>query len=293
MYYIGIDGGGTKTKMTLFDEQGQSIKEVILPTIHILTQEQEKCIQILKEGINQLDPLEEAKVVAGLAGYGQQQAVRKKIETVCQQAFGKRKYAIYSDVHIAMVGALDHKDGIVVISGTGSIALSINHHQMKRCGGWGYQLGDEGSAYWIAKQMLSIYCKQVDGRLNKTVLYDMIMEKCSLQHDYDIITYINDLKNDRTAIASLAAINGEAAKQNDPYALQIYQKAAVELGSLIKTLASDFSTPFLVSYIGGVFDHAKDELLKPLQKELELLPCELVSPIHTPEYGAFVLAKNI
>ena len=41
----------------------------------------------------------------------------------------------------------------------------------------GYQLGDEGSAYWIAKRMLALYCQQVDGRLEKTQLYYLIKEK--------------------------------------------------------------------------------------------------------------------
>ena len=38
MLYIGIDGGGTKTKMVLFDENGSRLKELILPTVHVLTQ---------------------------------------------------------------------------------------------------------------------------------------------------------------------------------------------------------------------------------------------------------------
>ena len=36
MLYIGIDGGGTKTKMVLFDENGSRLKELILPTVHVL-----------------------------------------------------------------------------------------------------------------------------------------------------------------------------------------------------------------------------------------------------------------
>ena len=62
-----------------------------------------------------------------------------------------------SDVQIAIEGALDGQDGIVVIAGTGSIALSLKEGMLQRCGGWGYQLGDEGSAYWIAKKMLNAF----------------------------------------------------------------------------------------------------------------------------------------
>ena len=44
-----------------------------------------------------------------------------------------------------------------MIAGTGSIALSLKEGMLQRCGGWGYQLGDEGSAYWIAKKMLNAF----------------------------------------------------------------------------------------------------------------------------------------
>lgn len=167
MLYIGIDGGGTKTKMVLFDENGSRLKELILPTVHVLTQPQDQSIEILRDGVNQLDPDHTAIIGAGLAGYGQQKELRDKIEYICKEAFEDRTFVVESDVRIAIEGALDGHDGIVVIAGTGSIALSLKNNKLTRCGGWGYQLGDEGSAYWIAKKMFNIFCKEIDGRLEK------------------------------------------------------------------------------------------------------------------------------
>ena len=43
MLYIGIDGGGTKTKMALFDDAGRKLKEIIKPSVHVLTQPREIC----------------------------------------------------------------------------------------------------------------------------------------------------------------------------------------------------------------------------------------------------------
>lgn len=292
MLYIGIDGGGTKTKMALFDEEGHKIDEILLPTVHVLTQPQKKAIQILKEGVDHLDPSQEAIIGAGFAGYGQQKEVRDKIEQTCQAAFGKRKFTLVSDVRIAIEGALDGQEGIVVIAGTGSIALSLKDNQLKRCGGWGYQLGDEGSAYWIVKEMLHTFCEEADGRLNKTMLYDLIMKECHLKHDYEIITFMKDMGNDRTKVASLAYINGLAAKANDPYALAIYKQAAKEINTLIEKLSQDFQSPFNVSYIGGVFEHASQYLLPELNK-IKNSSCTIISPLHTPEYGAYMLAKKL
>lgn len=80
MLYIGIDGGGTKTKMVLFNEDGTRLKNLILPTVHVLTQPQDQAIEILRNGVNQLDPNHIAIIGAGLAGYGQQKELRDKIE---------------------------------------------------------------------------------------------------------------------------------------------------------------------------------------------------------------------
>ena len=109
MLYIGIDGGGTKTKMTLFSEDGTKIKEVIKPSVHILTTKKEDCIHILKEGVDELDKDNHAQIIAGFAGYGQQIILRKQIEEICKKAFGNREFSLYSDIEIAINGALNGK----------------------------------------------------------------------------------------------------------------------------------------------------------------------------------------
>ena len=244
--YIGIDGGGTKTKMVSYDDDGNICQEIVLPTAHILSQTPKKCIEILKAGVEQ----------------------------------------------IAIEGALEGQDGIVVIAGTGSIALSLKEGMLQRCGGWGYQLGDEGSAYWIAKKMLNVFCQEVDGRLEKTILYDLIKRECHLVNDYDIITFMNNLNHDRTKIAALAYINGLAAKEKDPNALKIYKQAAEEIYKLINLLSKNFKSPISVSYIGGVFQHAGSFIIPHLQDQLGNR-FNLIPPIHTPEYGAYILAKKL
>lgn len=288
MNYICIDGGGTKTKFVLYDENGQVIKEKSTGSIHILTQSKQESIRILKENVMLLDSSKKSLIIAGLAGYGNQEDLRKQIEDICQEAFEGYTYLLYNDVQIALAGALANQDGIVVIAGTGSIAYSCLNGQTKRCGGWGYQLGDEGSAYWMGKELMKIYCQQVDGRLEKTKLYDKVKESLLLENDYDIISYRHHLQNERKDIALLAKINYELALENDPYAIQIYKNAASYLGQLIKVLALDFHQAVPVSYIGGVFQ-AGEYILKPLKETLQTTSCYLQSPLYPPEYGAYLL----
>lgn len=103
---------------------------------------------------------------------------------------------------------------------------------------------------------------------------------------------MNDLNHDRTKIAALAYINGIAAKENDPNALKIYKEAAEEIYKLINLLSKNFKSPIKVSYIGGVFQHAGSFIIPHLQEQLGNR-FNLISPIHTPEYGAYILAKKL
>lgn len=289
MNIIAIDGGGTKTKFVLYNEQGQMIRECVLPSCHILQTEESEALRILKSGIEQLQCDNKALIVAGLAGYGQNPIYRQKINDICAQAF-PYEYHLYSDVEIALEAALGGQEGIVVIAGTGSIAFSKKQGVSKRCGGWGYMLGDEGSAYWIAKKLLAAFCKQADGRENKTILYDLVIKHCQLENDYEIIAYMNDvLKKSRDQIASLAVINYEAALQKDPIALAIYDECAKEIASLIQTLQKDFDDEVNVSYIGGVFK-AGNLLLDNIQNRLS--SAHLHAPCFSAEYGAYLLAQK-
>lgn len=293
-FYIGIDGGGTKTKYSLFDQEGNVLKEYIGKTVHVLQVEQKECINRLKEGISILLEGKELfpSIGVGLAGYGENQELRYKIEYICKEAFSLYTYSIYNDIQIACYGALGGEDGIVVIAGTGSIAMSCQNGVMKRSGGWGANIGDEGSAYWMAKKLLGLFSKQADGRLEKTPLYDLVMDYCKIENPYDIIPYINTtLCNDRTKIAELSVLVYEAAKKDDQHAICLYQEAADELVQIISSLIKEFKEKVTISYVGGVFQ-AKEYILNPINELLENSNCKIVLPKYTPEYGAYLLLKN-
>ena len=240
-YFIGIDGGGTKTAFACMDEQ-QVLYTCTYPTCHVLQVEQETAIEILHKGlldIQQHVPSVTAHntvICAGLAGYGNNQVLRHKIEDICQKSFEGFTYHIVSDADIALHGAFLGNDGILLIAGTGSIGLARVKDQRYRCGGWGGLLGDEGSAYWIA----------------------------SRQHFAKLALYVYEL-----------------AKLQDKYALQIYEEAAKELAQLANTLSLHFEGTVCVSYAGGVWNSdlfIKEPFQKYCHANIELHD-PMVSPV--------------
>lgn len=301
MYFLGIDGGGTKTKFTIVDENLNIIGSIIKGTSHYNQIGFDNVGILLKEGIDEVCEInnvsldEIGNVFIGIAGYGKIKDIVNNIEKSIKNALGDLRYNIGNDVEIALTGSLNGKYGINIIAGTGSIALALDKEgNLHRCGGWGYRLGDEGSAYYIGMETLRCFTMQSDGRLNKTLLYNDIKEKLNINNDYDIIKYINEeINGDRTEIADLSKICYEAAKKGDKCAIEIFDKAAFELSKNINTLGIHFdeNETVIVSYSGGVFKSG-ELILKPLEKYLNNKRFKIVEPIAPPDMGACILAKR-
>ena len=283
-YYIGIDGGGTKTKFDLFDSDKNSIASISMPTIHpaqasfkeavsVLTDAKEK----LLENINDSDYV--LKVGAGLGGYGINAEYRKKLEDEFSAVFDEFK--LYSDAYAAMLGALAGEDGILMIAGTGSIALAKVGDETFRCGGFGYRYGDEGSAYSIGKALISRALKEADGRSDKSIISDLVAD----YFDNIGINIIATSDFSRDKIAGLAAATSKYVENSDSVR-DIFLAAANEISLHIKAIGKNFESGkrIRLSYIGGVF---KSEYILECIREMNR-GIELVAPIYPPEKGSIL-----
>lgn len=296
MFYIGIDGGGTKTKFVLIDDNKNVINTIEKSTCHFMQVGFDGLEKVLYDGFHELiegsdiRPNEIKSVCLGLAGYGNVVSVIDEIKKRVKNIFTGIDFILCNDVKIAHAGALGGKSGIVIISGTGSIGYSIKDGIENRIGGWGYQIGDEGSAYWIGKKTLEIFSKQADGRLEKKALYKILREELNIKNDYDIIKYVGDqIKGSRSEIAKFAQYCYKAAEDNDIDAIKIFDDAGFELAQIINALYRNYHDKKVnASYIGGVFK-SKEMILKPLIKYLDA-DIELIEPKFSPEIGAALLA---
>ena len=96
--------------------------------------------------------------------------------------------------------------GVVLVSGTGSIAYGVNRHGVAaRAGGWGSSLGDEGSGYWIGRRALAAVVRDADGRGPRTALTPMVLAHFDLERPEQLVAEIYDNVTGRRAIASLGA----------------------------------------------------------------------------------------
>ena len=298
--YLGIDGGGTKTKFILCDADGKVVADATLPTCHYMQVGLAGVTRVLSEGVEAVlrgagaSPGQVAAAFIGLPGYEDIEADKPKLERAVADAMGAIPHWTGNDSENSLAGTLAGACGISLICGTGSIACGRNAAgKVMRSGGWHYAIGsDEGSGYWIGIELLRLFTRQSDGRDERTSLYEAIRSKLALREDGEVITrVVEEWGLDRTKIAALSRLAGELYALGDPNAARILDRGSAELADMAAALYRrlGFSGEIPVSYSGGVFNLGAP-ILEPLERRLRALDMALVAPKLPPDKGAVVLA---
>ena len=301
MYYLGIDGGGTKTKFILCDEKGKILTSVEESTCHYLQVGLNGLTNVLKQGLENIckkaniNKEEIVSAYAGMPGYGDIKGDMNKIQSAVIEALSNISFSIGNDGENALAGALACKDGINIVAGTGSIGFGHNSktNTTIKCGGWHHGLGsDEGSAFWIAQRLLCEFTRQSDGRDEKTKLYEKVRHHLNLDDDGEIINIVvTEWNIDRTKVAGLSKLIDELFDENDPYAIKIINAAAKELSEIIIALYNNlgFTNQVIVSYTGGVFNMG-NKIINALGNNLPKDKMILKEPTLGPDKGSLLLA---
>ena len=179
MFYLGIDGGGTKTDFALADSDGTVIKSVCLGTSNPSDIGIENALNVLRAGITEVCgtvPKSRISVFAGIAG-GTTEGICGQITDFLSK-FGFANAKNGSDAMNAVSVSLGDSDGISVILGTGTVTFAQANGKLHRVGGYGYLLGDAGSGFSLGRNaILAALCFE-DGSGEETLLYEAVRERC-------------------------------------------------------------------------------------------------------------------
>ncbi|MFV0499702.1 MAG: BadF/BadG/BcrA/BcrD ATPase family protein [Bacilli bacterium] len=259
-YYLGIDGGGTKTHAVVIDSNFQIIYEKKFEGTYIITAGEAAFTNTMQSIYNDVINITNDNlkyIFCALAGYGEFKSDNLKIETILNKIFFKTSYTVLNDSIGGWAGGLLCKDGIGVIAGTGSCCCGVVNNNYYRVGGWGYLAGDEASAYWIALKVVNSYVKMLDGRLEPTLIKDVIDKEFNLDNDYNILNLIyREMDCKRPEIAKIAKCCSKAAESGCNISKQILEDAANELFMHINSIAKKFpkNKKIPITYTGGVFN---------------------------------------
>ena len=303
-YVIGVDGGGTKTEAVLAVADPTSPFPKILAThvtgpSNLQRQPMEASLQEVSlacEALLEQLPGGNKSIAAGcfaMAGSGNE-IVRAKFQTWLNGQRWLQSSVVTHDARAVLAAGTLADAGIALIAGTGSIAYARTVDGVEsRCGGWQGLVGDEGSAYWVARQGFRQALKAFDGRGPATQLVADLGDWLGNSVPQHWPLQLSLMQ--REQLADAAPIVTRAAENNDWVALSIIDAAAEELALMVTTLADrEFKNqPVEVAMAGGLLCHCPllyDKLLDALaNRSLEIARIERVT---NPSAGAARIASR-
>ncbi|HLO83927.1 MAG TPA: BadF/BadG/BcrA/BcrD ATPase family protein [Nostocaceae cyanobacterium] len=310
-YVLGIDGGGSKTVCVLMNEARQILGRGEAGASNYQSVGTEAALKEIISAIElatkKYHQIRITGACLGLAGVGRSKDTQV-IKDIIQQIQNSPNLSINwqlkaenliicHDALIALVGGIGHHVGIVVAAGTGSIVFGRNQQgKTKRVGGWGYILGDEGSAYKIAVAGMQAALKAYDGRDKTTSLIEDFQANLKLENIEDLIEVIYRRKLGVKEIAALAPIVDLAAASGDEVANQIIDDAVEELvKATISVIQEIFSFDSVIEVVttGNVWGSRckiQERFTASLLKYCSLV--KVISPRYEPAFGAGLLALD-
>jgi N-acetylmuramic acid 6-phosphate etherase len=260
IYFLGFDGGGTKTDCVLLDEKGNVAGEGHGGPANPLRAGYEQAFASLQESAVQaiaaakIRPDEVTHVCAGLAGAGRKSVVRRVMVFLAQE-FPAALTQVVTDCEIALEAAAGRGPGVVLIAGTGSVAYGRNAAgEAARAGGYGPWIGDEGSAFEIGRRALSAVARARDSDAPATALTQMIPAALNLADWDDVL--LQSMKTPDEVFPKLFPVVVLAAEKNDAAAMEILFASAARLSHLAEMVIRRLGMSgdeFPIAKCGGVF----------------------------------------
>lgn len=291
-YIIGIDSGATSSDVLIYP-LGKS-REILrkYPPINLNVLGFNKSLRcltfILKDASKKTGLKNVASVVAGISG-ARDEKDRNKLSTAVKKATGLKNIKILADTEIALASVFNPNDKNcgILIAGTGSILYYRDSKgKLRRIGGWGRHIGDEGSGYWIAREALCSVTNYYDGRGRKTELAKVLKKEFGIDSE----KIIKEIYYKGFEISKLTRHVFDCAERGDRVSKEIIGNAAQYLLAHFIPLKNK---KYRIALLGSLFSEEVllEKYLRQSAKE-KFYNVEFVKPHQKPVYGAIKIALN-
>jgi N-acetylglucosamine kinase-like BadF-type ATPase len=297
-FFLGIDGGGSKTSCLLGDETsvlgtgtGGASNVVRVGEASARKSLREAILQACSAG--NIGPQQISRTCVGVAG-GARKDVDEAVRAIVSEIVAGQ-IEVVGDMVIALRAAFCDGPGVIVIAGTGSIAYGRNSNgEITRTGGWGFAISDEGSGHWIGRAAIAAVMRAHDEEI-QTRLAESILNFWHLEDCEQLVLTANG--DPPANFAALLPTVVSVAACGDRVAIRVLESAANELSGLAKTVIKRLfpeGRTVKIAMIGGVFAHsgtvreAFSRVLTAEYPNAEINP-KMVEPV----LGALELARRI
>lgn len=263
-YWIGIDGGGTKTSGVLIDESGRPLADVRGDSTNFNSvgeaQAQDNLRRIVVELLegSGLNAAQIAGIGLGISGVSRPEDAQM-VGVWAADVLPDAACLVENDAVIALAAATGGDlFGVVVVSGTGMIVIGVNRAgQRQRAGGWGALIDAHGSGFALGMEALRAVANVEDGLGEATLLTEAVLSYLGLSsaRDLERWTYAD---TEWARIAALAPLVSACAAQGDAVSRAIVDKSAAALSRAIFVVAQRLGmidTAFPCVFTGGNLQH--------------------------------------
>ncbi|MBX9838500.1 BadF/BadG/BcrA/BcrD ATPase family protein [Silvanigrella sp.] len=271
-FFVGIDGGGSKTHLRLETSDGKVLAETFSGPGNIRLSI-ETTYQSIDYALNKA--LEKSKLInksdirihagIGVAGFEVPSAREGFLQR--KNKFNFASLVVQSDAYIACLGAHAGKPGSVIIVGTGVVGLKIDRNAKRQVGGWGFPHGDEGGAAWLGLESIRMLLYFCDGRGEGSPLLKYLKQK--FKGRVEEITQWACYAN-ASQFAEIARDVFKFADKGDELAIQLLKLSAKHIEKIILALdekeKNKDKLPFVL--FGGVAPFILEFLKPSLKKRL-------------------------
>lgn len=287
---IGLDIGGTKTQGLLLVD-GVPAGEAASGSANVQNVSPADAAASLAEIFAALGADRVDRVIAGSGGIDTEDDAAALRALIAPHVPGAAVDVIHDTRLILAAG--ETPAGIALIAGTGSVAWGIGPGgEEARCGGWGYLLGDEGSAYWVGREAVRHTLRRFNLRERPDDLSTALLASCSVTDPEQLISRFHDTGTGRRYWASKASVVFEAAAQGSAAASEIIAAASRHLAGLAADTARllEVAGPVVV---GGGLGMNQPLLQQQLRQDLERAGLTGVRFLEQdPVYGVRYLAAR-
>lgn len=281
-YFLGIDGGGTKTKVFVIDENKTELYQGVAGPSTVDQVSKINSIKAINDALLGFkEKITFSAVFAGLGGIqspSEEKDFAKEMIKIngCDK---NTKFYARNDSYNALATSLSFDEGISLISGTGMNCFGVdkqgNYHF---AGGLGFKEGDLGSAFSLGFLAMRSLARVLDGRTEKTKMHEDLIQITGVDNTFKIKDFFNNFTENRTNIASLAVTVNKHADKGEQEAIRICDLGATELGKCVKAVLNhinlDKKTVTIVGGLGNSLGYYRtrliDEILK-VDKDITVL----------------------
>ncbi len=292
---IGVDGGGSKSAGAASDLDGNVLALFRGKGINYYTIGMERARQNLLEIVDGL--LEQCGGACELLSVGMPAldttVDEETLRAFAGNVFDPRGMIMESDARMALEGMTGGEKGMIVICGTGSMAVLMDESGEKAAGGWGYLLGDPGSGCGIALSGLRAAIRRWEGTGPETPLGDRALAYFGLERPRDLIALIYDPACGPDTVARFAGEVFALAEAGDGEARRILREEMGGVASQAASLLRSAPDVEKIGLYGGIFQHqplARALFAAALRDSLPGRPVRIVDPEFPPEIGAVIRA---